>query len=130
MKKLTAALIICFFVLSGMAITVNAVNLGSYTGTVGTQYSKKMEKTVSASIDGTRLYVSTSNYNQVGFYQKAVLGNGVTQVSPAGYVDVNTNNWCGFWSGYSTVPNNALMAYMKSKSNLFNDTITYCNWWY
>ena len=44
MKKLTAALIICVFVLSGMAITVNAVNLGSYTGTVGTQYSKKWKK--------------------------------------------------------------------------------------
>ena len=24
----------------------------------------------------------------------------------------------------------ALMAYMKSKSNLLSDTITYSNWWY
>lgn len=130
MKRVTVAVIVCFLIVSGMTITVNAVNLGSYTGTISTQYSKKMEDTVSTSINGTYLYVSTGNYNQVGFYQKAVLGGGTTQVSPKGYVDVNTNNWCGFWSGYSTVPNKSIMAYMKSKSSLLNDTITYSNWWY
>ena len=70
MKKLTAALIICFFVLSGMAITVNAVNLGSYTGTVGTQYSKKDWIKFIIPFNYSRIMFKNTRYNVGGLRKK------------------------------------------------------------
>ena len=131
MKKRILAVLVCLFALSVTGVSVYAADLGSYSGNVGFIFQKKMEKeSVSDSINGTYIRATTSIYSTFGFYQSAVLGNGVTQVSPAGEVDINVNYWCGFWSGYSTVPGNSIMAYMRAKSPYFSDTITSCTWWY
>ena len=130
MKRKLFSLILCLGIVLCASIGVSAASLGTYTGQITCTYSKKIEARVNTELSGTWLNVHTSRYSTVGFHQKAVLGSGETQVSPDGEVDINLNVWCGFWSGYSTVPGKSIMAYMRCPYFLATDTITSCDWWY
>ena len=131
MKKKILAVLVCFCVMIGTGVSANAGTLiESFSCSLSKQYQKKIEVQVNSVLYGTYARGSTAIYSTFGFYQSAVLGNGETQVSPAGELNINVTSWCGFWTGYSTVAGNNIMAYMKVKNPYKTDTLTSFDWTY